>query len=78
MSDEEGGSNYGAKYLVENHASQFANVRYALGEFGGFSFYVGKKKFYPIMVAEKPRSKINTTNEKVTKVLCRAIYFFTL
>jgi len=54
VSDEEGGGNYGAKYLVENHASQFTNVRYAIGEFGGFSFYVGKKKFYPIMVAEKP------------------------
>ena len=26
---------------------------YAIGEFGGFSLFVGKKKFYPIMVAEK-------------------------
>jgi acetylornithine deacetylase/succinyl-diaminopimelate desuccinylase-like protein len=53
VSDEEKGSEFGAKYLVEKHANQFAGVRYAIGEFGGFSFYVGKKVFYPIMVAEK-------------------------
>jgi acetylornithine deacetylase/succinyl-diaminopimelate desuccinylase-like protein len=61
VSDEEGGGEYGAKYLVENHASQFAGVRYALGEFGGFSFYVGKKKFYPIMVAEKQPCIVEVT-----------------
>lgn len=53
VSDEEKGGKYGAKYLVENHASQFAGVHYAIGEFGGFTFYVGKKSFYPVMVAEK-------------------------
>jgi acetylornithine deacetylase/succinyl-diaminopimelate desuccinylase-like protein len=53
VSDEEKGGEYGAKYLVQNHAAQFAGVRYAIGEFGGFSFYVGKKTFYLIMVAEK-------------------------
>jgi acetylornithine deacetylase/succinyl-diaminopimelate desuccinylase-like protein len=53
VSDEEDGGTYGAKYLVEDHADQFAGVRYAIGEFGGFSFYVGRKKLYPIMVAEK-------------------------
>jgi acetylornithine deacetylase/succinyl-diaminopimelate desuccinylase-like protein len=53
VSDEERGSNFGAKYLVENHAPLFQGVRYALGEFGGFTFYIGQKRFYPIMVAEK-------------------------
>jgi acetylornithine deacetylase/succinyl-diaminopimelate desuccinylase-like protein len=53
LSDEEGGSDYGAKYLVENHPEQFKGIRYALGEFGGTRFYVGRKKLYPIMVAEK-------------------------
>jgi len=53
VSDEEQGSEYGAKYLVENHSNLFKGVRYAIGEFGGFTFYVGKKKFYPIMVSEK-------------------------
>ena len=53
VSDEEQGSEYGAKYLVENHSNLFKGIRYAIGEFGGFTFYVGKKKFYPIMVSEK-------------------------
>ena len=53
VSDEEMGGNFGAKYLVENHANQFEGVRYAIGEFGGFSMNSGRKKFFPIMVAEK-------------------------
>ena len=53
VSDEEQGSEYGAKYIVENHSNLFKGIRYAIGEFGGFTFYVGKKKFYPIMVSEK-------------------------
>jgi hypothetical protein len=38
VSDEEKGGEFGARYLVENHAAQFKGVRYAIGEFGGFSF----------------------------------------
>jgi acetylornithine deacetylase/succinyl-diaminopimelate desuccinylase-like protein len=53
LSDEEGGSDYGAKYLVENHPEQFKGIRYALGEFGGSRLYLGRKKLYPIMVSEK-------------------------
>jgi acetylornithine deacetylase/succinyl-diaminopimelate desuccinylase-like protein len=53
VSDEEAGGTFGAKYLVEQHAHFFEHVRYAIGEFGGFSIHVGKQKFYPIMVAEK-------------------------
>jgi acetylornithine deacetylase/succinyl-diaminopimelate desuccinylase-like protein len=53
LSDEEAGSDYGAKYLVENHPEQFKGIRYALGEFGGATIHMGKKKLYPIMVAEK-------------------------
>ncbi|MDQ6645494.1 MAG: M20/M25/M40 family metallo-hydrolase, partial [Chloroflexota bacterium] len=37
VSDEEVGGEYGAKFLVENHAELFKGVRYALGEFGGFT-----------------------------------------
>jgi acetylornithine deacetylase/succinyl-diaminopimelate desuccinylase-like protein len=51
--DEEAGGNLGSKYLVENHAELFGGIRYAIGEFGGFTLYVGKQRFYPIMVAEK-------------------------
>jgi acetylornithine deacetylase/succinyl-diaminopimelate desuccinylase-like protein len=53
LSDEEAGGDYGAKYLVENHADLFTGVRYALGEFGGFTLHLGGKKFYPIQVLEK-------------------------
>ncbi len=58
VSDEEAGGIYGAKYLIENHSNLFKGVKYAIGEFGGFTLYVGKKKFYPIMVAEKRPCRI--------------------
>jgi acetylornithine deacetylase/succinyl-diaminopimelate desuccinylase-like protein len=58
LSDEEQGGEYGSRYLVENHAAMFEGIRYALGEFGGFTFYIGKKIFYPIMVAEKRPSRL--------------------
>jgi acetylornithine deacetylase/succinyl-diaminopimelate desuccinylase-like protein len=53
VSDEEAGGDYGSKYLVENHPDLFDGIRYAIGEFGGFTFYVGKQRFYPVMIAEK-------------------------
>jgi acetylornithine deacetylase/succinyl-diaminopimelate desuccinylase-like protein len=53
LSDEESGGIFGAKYLIEKHTSLFEGIRYAIGEFGGCTFYVGKKRFYPIMVSEK-------------------------
>jgi acetylornithine deacetylase/succinyl-diaminopimelate desuccinylase-like protein len=52
VSDEEAGGIFGSKYLVENHSDLFDGIRYAIGEFGGFTLNVGKKRFYPIMVAE--------------------------
>jgi len=58
VSDEEAGGTYGAKYLIEDHPDIFKGVKYAIGEFGGFTLYVGKKKFYPIMVAEKRPCRI--------------------
>jgi len=61
VSDEEAFGDFGAKFLVENHADLFDGIRYAIGEFGGFSLYVGKKKFYPIMVAEKQRCWLKAT-----------------
>jgi acetylornithine deacetylase/succinyl-diaminopimelate desuccinylase-like protein len=53
LADEEGGSALGADYLVREHAELFDGVRYALGEFGGFTMDVAGRRFYPIMVAEK-------------------------
>lgn len=51
--DEEAGGDRGASYLADHHAHHFEGVRYAIGEFGGFSLQVSNRKFYPIMVAEK-------------------------
>ena len=61
LCDEEAGSEYGAKYLVENHSEQFAGIRYAIGEFGGYTAHVGAKKFYPIQIAEKQVCCIKAT-----------------
>ncbi len=59
--DEEAGGDLGARYLVENHAEQFDGVRYAIGEFGGFSFNLGRRRFYPIMVSEKQVCHLRAT-----------------
>ena len=53
VADEEVGGEYGARHLVEHHADLFADVRYAIGEGGGFAIRMAGHKFYPIMVAEK-------------------------
>jgi acetylornithine deacetylase/succinyl-diaminopimelate desuccinylase-like protein len=53
LSDEENGGDLGARYLVEEQPELFAGMRYALGEFGGFTLHLGGKRFYPIQVSEK-------------------------
>lgn len=53
VSDEEAGGHLGARFLVDEHAGQFAGIRHAIGEFGGFTLHMGGRRFYPIMVAEK-------------------------
>ncbi|MBN2099562.1 MAG: M20/M25/M40 family metallo-hydrolase [Dehalococcoidia bacterium] len=53
LCDEETGSDFGAKYLVESHSEHFQGIRYAISEVGGFSVYLGGRKLYPIMVTEK-------------------------
>jgi acetylornithine deacetylase/succinyl-diaminopimelate desuccinylase-like protein len=61
LSDEEAGGDYGAKYLVENHAEYFEGICYAIGEFGGFPIHVVNKKFYAVQVAEKQLCSIKLT-----------------
>jgi acetylornithine deacetylase/succinyl-diaminopimelate desuccinylase-like protein len=53
VSDEEGGGDEGLGFLVEEHPELFADVEYALGEFGGFNFELGGVETYPIQVNEK-------------------------
>ena len=53
LSDEENGGDFGARFLVEEHAELFEGIRHALGEFGGATVHLGGRSFYPIQVAEK-------------------------
>lgn len=53
VADEEAGSDYGARFVTEQHPEQFAGARYAIGEGGGGAQYLGGQRFYPLMVAEK-------------------------
>lgn len=53
VSDEEAGGDAGMSFLVDEHPELFADIDYALGEFGGFSFSFGGVETYPIQVNEK-------------------------
>ena len=61
VSDEEAGGDAGSRFLVEGHASEFAGVRFALGEVGGFATDVSGLRIYPIMVAEKQSCLLTLT-----------------
>jgi acetylornithine deacetylase/succinyl-diaminopimelate desuccinylase-like protein len=61
LSDEEAGGEFGAKYLVECYPELFEHVKYALGEFGGFSIVILGKRFYPIQIAEKQICSVRLT-----------------
>jgi acetylornithine deacetylase/succinyl-diaminopimelate desuccinylase-like protein len=53
VADEEAGSDYGARFITEEHPEQFAGAKYAIGEGGGSSSFIGDQRFYNVMVAEK-------------------------
>jgi acetylornithine deacetylase/succinyl-diaminopimelate desuccinylase-like protein len=53
LADEEGLGRFGAEWLVREHPDLFEGVRYAIGEFGGFTMHQSGRRFYPIQVAEK-------------------------
>jgi len=61
LADEEDGGNFGAGFLVEEHPEQYEGVKYALGEFGGFSLHLAGRQFFPIMIAEKQLCWIRLT-----------------
>jgi acetylornithine deacetylase/succinyl-diaminopimelate desuccinylase-like protein len=61
LSDEEAGGDYGARFLVEKHAELFDRIRYAIGEFGGFTMEIAGRRFYPMMVAEKQLCSLRAT-----------------
>ena len=51
--DEEAGGNWGARFLIEQHAEYFEGVTEAIGEVGGFSVPVGDQRVYAVQTAEK-------------------------
>lgn len=53
LSDEEAGGDDGAAFMVEEHAEVFADVEFALGEFGAFPMEIAGERFYPIQLTEK-------------------------
>ncbi len=53
LADEENGADWGAKWLVENHADQFEGIKYGISEFGGTNMQMGGKTVFPIQIAEK-------------------------
>jgi acetylornithine deacetylase/succinyl-diaminopimelate desuccinylase-like protein len=61
VSDEETGGDKGARFLVEEHGELFDEVRFAIGEFGGFSLELAGRRFYPLMVSEKQLCLVRAT-----------------
>ncbi|MDF1812064.1 MAG: M20/M25/M40 family metallo-hydrolase [Verrucomicrobiales bacterium] len=53
VSDEEAGTEFGSKWLVENRPDLLENPEYVLNEVGGFTIHRGAHRFYPVQVAEK-------------------------
>ncbi len=53
MADEENGSDYGARFLTEQHPEQFEGAAFAIGEGGGSSTNIFGRRIYNITVAEK-------------------------
>lgn len=52
IADEELGFIHGSSFLVQQHR-ELIEAEYGLTEAGGFTFYFGQRKVYPIQVAEK-------------------------
>jgi acetylornithine deacetylase/succinyl-diaminopimelate desuccinylase-like protein len=58
--DEETGGFLGAGFLVDEHP-ELVRAEVALGEVGGFTLFVGDRRFYPIQVAEKVGCQLEIT-----------------
>jgi acetylornithine deacetylase/succinyl-diaminopimelate desuccinylase-like protein len=60
VADEEAGSEHGAKFLVERHP-ELVRAGYVVNESGGFTVFLGERRFYIIQVAEKGYVTIRMT-----------------
>jgi acetylornithine deacetylase/succinyl-diaminopimelate desuccinylase-like protein len=61
VADEETGGEMGMQYLLREHPQIFNDIRYAIGEFGGFPLYVAGHRFYRIGVSQKQYARIRLT-----------------
>ena len=61
VSDEEAGGACGASWLADERPELFDGIRYALGEFGGFTMDIAGRTFMPIQVAEKRVCRLRMT-----------------
>lgn len=53
LADEEAGGDLGALHLVRERPDLLEGIKYALGEFGGFTMDIAGRRFAPIQVTEK-------------------------
>ncbi len=53
VSDEESGTEYGSKWLVDNRPDLLGTPEFVLNEVGGFTLHRNGHRFYPVQVAEK-------------------------
>ncbi|MGD9891901.1 MAG: M20/M25/M40 family metallo-hydrolase, partial [Dehalococcoidia bacterium] len=58
--DEEAGGFLGAGYLVDEHP-ELVRAEVALGEVGGFTLFVGDRRYYPIQLTEKVGCRVDIT-----------------
>ena len=61
LADEEDGGGLGAQHLVTERPELLDGIRYAIGEFGGFTQEVAGRRFYPIQVTEKQVCGVRAT-----------------
>jgi acetylornithine deacetylase/succinyl-diaminopimelate desuccinylase-like protein len=61
LADEEDGGGAGARHLVTERPELLEGIRYAIGEFGGFTQQVAGRRFYPIQVSEKQVCGVRAT-----------------
>ena len=60
--DEEDTAEFGARYLVEQHAELFAGCTEAVGESGAFTFHAGPgQRLYPVASAERGTAWLKLT-----------------
>ncbi len=61
LADEEGGGGLGALHLVRERPDLLEGIKYAIGEFGGFTMDIGGQRFSPIQVTEKQLCTLRAT-----------------